>query len=169
MLITRLAATGYNAAALIYRSRRAREDDEAGLSKTGYTQRVNSEKSKNRAQRRSPRTKTLFFAEAMNRGAKPPPENETEGHICREVIQAYEPASSLSIVIASRAYYRSRLRYAWGHEALAATGDRRTQQIHSDLLTWSVSTSRYFRTGFLVSARDRCSHIMSGPWCRTII
>ena len=170
--ITRLQATGIQTQQqLMDRSRRAREDEEHGLSKTGDTQKIQLQK-KSEELRSQIAVSGTEDASALQKQLIAVQDRlqkiETEGKFAERVIQTYEPSVCLiHVVIAFREHTTgSRLRYA----GVTSTGAPATDEHNNPLVNLTGNGPEVhldiFGTGFLVSDTGQIltNHHVAEPW-----
>src|SRR5258707_1393407 len=170
--ITRLQATGIQTQQqLMDRWRRAREDEEHGLSKTGDTQKIQLQK-KSEELRSQIAVSGTEDASALQKQLIAVQDRlqkiETEGKFAERVIQTYEPSVCLIHVgIAFREHTTgSRLRYA----GVTRTGAPATDEHNNPLVNLTGNGPEVhldiFGTGFLVSDTGQIltNHHVAEPW-----
>src|SRR6266550_5380364 len=170
--ITRLQATGIQTQQqLMDRSRRAREDEEHGLSKSGDPQKIQLQK-KSEELRSQIAVSGTEDASALQKQLSAVENRlqkiETEGKFAERIIQAYEPSVCLiHVVLAFREHTTgSRLRYA----GVTSSGEPATDEHNNPLVSLTGSGPEVhldvFGTGFLVSDTGRIltNHHVAEPW-----
>ena len=170
--ITRLQATGIQTQQqLMDRSRRAREDEEHGLSKTGDPQKTQLQK-KSEELRSQIAVSGTEDASALQKQLTAVETRlqkiETEGKFAERIIQAYEPSVCLiHVVLAFREQTTgSRLRYA----GVTSTGAPATDEHNNPLVSLTGNGPEVhvdiFGTGFLVSDTGQIltNHHVAEPW-----
>src|SRR5882724_5529110 len=170
--ITRLQTTGIQTQQqLMDRSRRAREDEEHGLSKPGDPQKIQLQK-KSEELRSQIAVSGTEDASALQKQLTAVESRlqkiETEGKFAERIIQAYEPSVCLiHVVLAFREHTTgSRLRYA----GVTSTGAPATDEHSNPLVSLTGSGPEVhvdiFGTGFLVSDTGQIltNHHVAEPW-----
>jgi S1-C subfamily serine protease/DNA-binding NarL/FixJ family response regulator len=170
--IAKLQGTGIQTQQqLMDRSRRAREDEEHGLSKPGDPQKIQLQK-KSEELRSQIAVSGTEDASALQKQLSAVENRlqkiETEGKFAERIIQAYEPSVCLiHVVLAFREHTTgSRLRYA----GVTSTGAPATDEHNNPLVSLTGNGPEVhvdiFGTGFLVSDTGQIltNHHVAEPW-----